>query len=268
MSRTPPTAPPDEFAHLFTAEYLARRRQLVAAHNPSWEGVDDTSPKSPTGHARALEVSTRLTTQFRTQYRTHAMDITPQDVIDVIVAADVKDWVLMGLHGYAGYMPEPRATQDVDIMVPKRQHKRARNAIQQAWPTLKVRELSEVIRFMDPGDLDADGEPKPVIDLMLPLATFQQMILKEFVIIEPVTKHRIPRLEASLVAKYAPMVSLGRNQRKKNLDASDFRSLVCANYDTIDRDSLHRLADEVFPGAGDEILGFVELAMNDKPFPL
>lgn len=45
------------------------------------------------------------------------MDITPQQVIDVFNAAGVKSWVLMGLHGYVGYMPQPRATQDVDVMV-------------------------------------------------------------------------------------------------------------------------------------------------------
>jgi len=174
----------------------------------------------------------------------------------------------MGLHGYARYMPEPRATQDVDIMVPKRQRKRAMKAIQQAWPTLATREISEVIRFLDPSDGGTEGEPKPVSHLILPLPQFHQTILKEFVIVEPVTKHRIPCLEASLVAKYALMVSLVRNQRRKEQDSADFRSITCANYDEIDRVSTHRLADEVFPGAGDETPGFLELAMNDRPFPL
>ncbi len=51
------------------------------------------------------------------------MDIAPQDVIDVLVAAGVKNWVLMGLHGYVGYLPSPRATQDVDVLVPHEEHK-------------------------------------------------------------------------------------------------------------------------------------------------
>ena len=96
------------------------------------------------------------------------MDISPQQVIDVLVAAGVKNWVLMGLHGYVGYLPEPRATQDVDVMVPYGQRKRAVKAIREAWPKLIVRELSQVVRFLDPDDRYRDDEPKPVIDLMQP----------------------------------------------------------------------------------------------------
>jgi hypothetical protein len=81
MSRTEPSGRPDKFAHLFTEEYLARRRRLVAAHNPSREGLDDLFSALPIGHARALGISTRLTSQFRNQHRTHATGITPQDVL-------------------------------------------------------------------------------------------------------------------------------------------------------------------------------------------
>ena len=61
------------------------------------------------------------------------MDITPQDVAQCLVTAGVKNWVLMGLHGYVGYMPQPRATQDVDVMVPYSQKKRAVKAILNQW---------------------------------------------------------------------------------------------------------------------------------------
>ena len=102
------------------------------------------------------------------------MNVSPQEVIDVLVAAGVKNWVLMGLHGYVGYLPEPRATQDVDVMVPSGQRKLAAKAIRQAWPGLIVRELSQVVPFMDPNDLYPNGQPKPVIDLMLPGASFRR----------------------------------------------------------------------------------------------
>jgi len=59
-------------------------------------------------------------------------------LIDVLNAASVKNWVLMGLHGYVGYMPEPRATQDVDVMVPYSQQQRAQKAISEKWPSLEV----------------------------------------------------------------------------------------------------------------------------------
>jgi hypothetical protein len=101
------------------------------------------------------------------------MDITPQDVIDALTAAAVKNWVLMGLHGYVGYMPNPRATQDVDVLVSYKQRKRAVKAIADRWPELIVRELSQVTRFLDPSDVDSEGNPKPVIDLMHPWSPFQ-----------------------------------------------------------------------------------------------
>lgn len=266
MARTP-RSPPARYAELFTPEYLARRRRLLEQAQ-SWDSHDELSPQGPTGHARAIEVSTRLTSLFRAQVREHCMDITPQEVIDVLVSAKVKNWVLMGLHGYAGYLPEPRATQDVDVMVPKRERKKAVNAVHAAWPTLEVAEYPEVVRFKDPNDLDSDGRAKPVIDIMLPLAAFQQTILKEFVFIDPKTRHRLPRVEAALVGKYAPMVSLTRTQERKGYDASDFRRIVKANHEAIDRNKLHGLADEVYPGGGDEILTFLDLAMTDEPFPL
>jgi hypothetical protein len=196
------------------------------------------------------------------------MDISPQDVIDVLVAAGVKNWVLMGLHGYVGYIPEPRATQDVDIMVPYAQRKRAAAAIHQAWPDLIVRELSQVTRFMDPKDLYANGQPKPVIDLMMPWGKFQETILKEFVTVDDATQHRIPRLEAALVSKYGAMVSSQRDWDKKEQDAVDFRRIVQANHDRIQRDDLRRLADEVWEGGGQEIELFLEIALSDTPFPI
>lgn len=255
------------FAELFTPEHLEKRRRAMARY-PRWEGVDDLRPNCPAGHAQAIATSTRLTRQFKRTHRKKAMDIAPQDVVDVLVAAGVKKWVLMGLHGYAGYLPEPRATQDVDIMVPQSQRQRAVKAIREAWPKLIVKQFSEVVRFLDPSDPYPDGSLKPVIDLMMPWGPFQQTILNEFVIVDRKTKHRIPRLEAALVAKYAPIISLHRSRDKKEYDAGDFRNMVRANYERIDRDALRRLADEVWEGGGKEILQFVEIAMSDEPFPV
>ena len=196
------------------------------------------------------------------------MDISPQAVIDVLVAAGVKNWVLMGLHGYVGYLPDPRATQDVDVMVPYRQRKRAVNAIREAWPNLIVHELSQVVRFLDPEDRTPDGQPKPVIDLMQPWGKFQETILREYVVIDKETLHRIPRLEAALVSKYAAMLSDFRDRDKKEQDAVDFRRMVRVNHDRIDRGALRRLADEVWEGGAEEIERFLEIALSDQPFPM
>jgi hypothetical protein len=252
---------------LFSPTYLEnRRRALEQSGGP--RDMDEGDPKLPAGHAYAIGKSTWITSEFRRVHRKGAMDITPQDVIDALNAGGVKNWVLMGLHGYVGYMPNPRATQDVDILVPYSARQRAKKAITTRWPTLQVRELSQVTRFGDPNDLDAKGHPKQVIDLMHPWSPFQELILKEYVVVDKKTQHRLPTLEAALVSKYAAMVSPFRARDDKRQDSADFSRLVNANRDRIRIDDLRRLAHLIWEGGADEIVSFIEIAVSDKPFPI
>jgi hypothetical protein len=230
--------------------------------------LDEFDPKLPAGHAYAIRKSTRLTSYTKRHQREAAMDITPQDVIDTLNGAGLTDWVLMGLHGYVGYMPNPRATQDVDILVPYNSRVRAKKAIAARWPALIIRELSQVTRFLDPIDLDSEGKPKPVVDLMHPWSPFQELILKEHVIVDKETQHRIPTLEAALVSKYAAIVSPYRARDDKEQDAVDFRRLVRANHDRIRSDALRQLAGLVWEGGADDIERFVQIALSDAPFPI
>jgi hypothetical protein len=263
----PHGAPAPENAEIFTPAYLENRRRALEQQGGP-QDMDDGEPTLPAGHAYAIRKSTWITSEFRRVHRKGAMDITPQDVIDALNAGGVKNWVLMGLHGYVGYMPNPRATQDVDIMVPYSARARAKKAIATRWPNLEVRELSQVTRFADPADLDAEGRPKPVVDLMHPWSPFQELILKEYVIVDEATQHRLPTLEAALVSKYAAVVSPHRDIEKKEYDAGDFRRLVKANHGRIREDDLRRLAGLVWEGGADEIVSFVAIALSDKPFPI
>jgi len=270
MSETTPSTDPiaaaADNAAFFSPAYLERRRLAMEQSGP--RGMDDLDPKLPAGHAYAIRTSTRITSDFRRLHRKRAMDITPQDVIDVLNAAGLNNWVLMGLHGYVGYMPDPRATQDVDIMVPYSSRARAKKAIATRWPELVVRELSHVTRFLDPGDLDAEGNPKPVVDLMHPWSPFQELILKEYVSVDQQTQHRLPTLEAALVSKYAAMLSPHRDRDKKEQDAVDFRRLARANPDRMRTDDLRRIAGLVWEGGADDIVRFVHIALSDEPFPM
>ncbi|MBM4088350.1 MAG: hypothetical protein FJ276_02810 [Planctomycetes bacterium] len=251
-----------------TPEFLERRRLAMAQYAEAWEGVDDLDPKGPAGHAYAVHKSAWLTQDYRRLHRKQAMSIGPQEVIDVLVAAGVKKWVLMGLHGYVGYLALPRATQDVDVMIPYSARKLAVRAVCEAWPNLIVRELSQVVRFLDPGDTGPDGKPKAVIDLMQPWGKFQETILDQHVLVDPETQHRIPTLEAALVSKYAAIVSPHRDVDKREQDAVDFRRMVRANHQRIRHDVLRGLADEVWDGAGEDIEQFVEIALSDERFPI
>jgi len=254
-------------AEYFSPAYLERRRRaLEKAPGPG--DLDESNPKGPSGHAYAIHKSIWLTSEFRKTHRKGAMNITPQEVIEVLVAAGVKNWVLMGLHGYVGYMPEPRATQDVDVMVPTSQRKRAQRAIAEKWPKLVIQELSQVVRFKDPADLDAEGNPKPVVDLMLPWSPFQEDILKKYVVVDGETGHRLPTVEAALVSKYAAMISVFRDRGKKEYDAADFRRIVRANHDRLDDDALSHLAALVWENGAEEIERFISIAISDEPFPI
>jgi hypothetical protein len=274
MSDSAPSTPPPHPVHgdpeFFTPEYLENRRRALEAIGQAvgFEGIDQYDPTLPAGHAYAIRKSTQLTSYTKRHQRKAAMDITPQDVIDVINAAGVKNWVLMGLHGYVGYMPDPRATQDVDIMVPYSSRIRAKKAIETRWPELIVHELSQVTRFIDPKDVTAEGKPKPIVDLMHPWSPFQELILKEYVVIDKETQHRLPTLEAAMVSKYAAMISPHRDREKREYDAGDFRRLAKANRDRIQENDLRRLAALVWEGGAADVCRFVEIALSDKPFPI
>lgn len=196
------------------------------------------------------------------------MNITPMEVMDCLRAAGVQNWCLMGLHGYVGYLPKPRATQDVDVMVPHNQRKKAIKAITSHWPSLEKEEFEPVVRFYDPGELDRDGNKVPVIDLMLPWGLFQETILNEHVLIDKATGNRYPTVEAAIVAKYAALVSPSRKLERKEQDASDLRKLILANQTEFDTCKIQSLAGQVWEGGSDEILRFIDCAVNEKPFPV
>ncbi len=250
-----------------TPEFIAERNAAMAKYT-GWIGHDALDPTNPSGHAYGIAVSTRLTSYYRQTHRKQAVDVTPQEVIDCLVEAKVTNWVLMGLHGYVGYLPMPRATQDVDVMVPYNQKSRAAKAIAAHWPMLRQTDLSQVVRFMDPGDPDANGQPKPVIDIMLPWSKFQETILKEHVQIDPKSGHRIPTVEAAVVSKYAALISPHRDREKKEYDAGDMRRIMKANYNVIDKNVLSRLANQVWEEGGQDILKFLQLAIENKAFPI
>lgn len=247
--------------------------EYLAARNAALSGVDlrvldAGDPTTPCGMDYGLRVSTRLTSDFRATWRKQSMDIKPSEVMDCLRDAGVQNWYLMGLHGYVGYLPMPRATQDVDVMVPHNQKRKAIQAISERWPELVEEEFEPVVRFYDPGELDRDGNKVPVIDLMLPWSRFQETILKEHVLEDGFTGHRYPTAEAAIVAKYAAMVSLTRKIDKKEQDAADLRRLIVTVNPDYDISRIQSLAGEVWEGGSDEILRFIDCALNEKPFPV
>jgi hypothetical protein len=249
-----------------TPEFVAWRRSQMQLQ-PGPIGLEGPA-HAPVGHAYGVVKSTSITSNYRRLYRKNSMDVQPDQVAQALINAKIETWVLMGLHGYVGYMNDPRATQDVDVMVPYALKDQAAEAISRRWPALQQHELEMVIRFSDPGELDQQGKPKPVVDLMLPWSKFQEIILAEHIVVDPQTGHHLPTLEAALVSKYAAMVSSYRARARKSYDAGDFRVIVLCNRDRIDVQVLRELADAIWEGGGDEIETFLDVAIRGEQFEL
>jgi hypothetical protein len=210
-------------------------------------------------HLEALHTSSELTLLFRRMYQREAAMVRPEDVIAALHRAGVN-CVLMGTHGLGGWRSEPRATQDVDVLVTKRDIRKALRALRQAYPDLEVNDTPVVTRFTDP------ATRKVVIDVMKPTLPVYQIVFRYTI---PVgDTHRIPDLEMALASKFAAMVSPNRDPDKKLIDAGDFVNVVRHNRSDIDLAKLLRLGDKVYPGGGEEIRRIVEDIDAGRPIQL
>lgn len=201
--------------------------------------------KSRDIHVLCLAKSTALSSYYVPDL------ITPSDVIRVLNRAQVR-FLLAGAHGIGGWTRMPRSTEDVDIIVASRGHKKAVAALVQAYPNLQVEDTEVVTRFRDPGDSMVR------IDLMKPNQPIIAAALKHTYTVRSARKpYRIPSLEMALALKFAAMISPNRADEKRHTDASDFISIVKSNAD-IDLDKLEALGDLAYPGGGSEVIQHVQ----------
>jgi hypothetical protein len=175
--------------------------------------------------------------------------VTPEAVIAALHQVGVR-CVLMGTHGLGGWRSEPRATQDVDVLVTKKDVRKAVGALAKAYPKLTIEDTPVVARFIDP------ATNKGVIDVMKPPQRVYQIVFRHTLAVGDT--HRIPDLEMGLASKFAAMVSPNRLPEKKFIHAADFIDIVRHNRDQIDLAKLKRLGDKVYPNGGTEILRIVD----------
>jgi hypothetical protein len=237
------------------AMVTALRKGIARRSSSPEDGRGKLSYLDSSRHVRGLGISSELTQIYRDMYKPSAAMVTPTDVIRLLNRAKVK-FILMGTHGISGWRSEPRATQDVDVLIRKSDHSKAVKAVQKAYPDLIREELPVVTRFLDPLD------KKPVIDLMKPEEDLYREAFKDPVRVGKT--HFIPNLEVALACKYAAMVSQWRDSEKKYLDAADFISMVKARHDQIAHDVLFSLGEMVRNGGGREIQQLVEEARSGR----
>lgn len=199
-------------------------------------------------HMQALHISSEVTSWFRQERQPQVLHVTPERVLATLRRAGVN-CVVMGTHAINTYRDEARATQDVDVLVTKKDIRKAVRALEERFPYLEPIELSSVTRF-----LDAVSQ-KVVIDVMKPTSRAMQLVFRHTI---PIGKsHRIPTLEMALVSKFIAMTAPNRRRDKRAIDFGDFMNVVQNNRSSLDLEKLKKLADTVQHG-GARILKLIE----------
>ena len=199
-------------------------------------------------HLQGLEISSRLTAYFRENHQPMATQVTPKRVIEVLNEAGVRP-VLMGAHGLSGWRHKARSTEDVDILVRKKDIRKAVHALQMAYPKLTITDFPVVTRFTDP------ATQQVVIDVMKPTQAVFKVVFRYTIRVGET--HEIPDLEMGLASKFAAMVSPRRSIERKLQDGADFASVVQHNRQDINLPKLRRLGDKVYPNGGKEIMQLI-----------
>ena len=123
----------------------------------------------------------------------------------------------MGAYGLSGWRTQARATEDVGVIVALKHVKKAAIALLKEFPFLEEDEQEVVVRLQDVATHDV------LIDLMKPTRPLLRAIFKNTKTVEiGKQKYRIPSCEMALALKFAPMISLARQDKKKLVDAHDF----------------------------------------------
>lgn len=199
-------------------------------------------------HLQALHISSEVTRWFRQEREPQVLHVTPERVLSTLRRAGVN-CVVMGTHAVNTYRDEARATQDVDVLVTKKDVRKAVRALEEQFPYLEVIDLSSVTRFLD------SVSQKVVIDVMKPTSRAMQIVFRHTISVGK--SHRIPTLEMALVSKFVAMMAPNRRRDKRALDFGDFTNVVMNNRDTLDLEKLKKLAEAVQYGGGAKILRLI-----------
>jgi hypothetical protein len=176
--------------------------------------------------------------------------IHPLEVITVLNREGVS-FVLVGAYGLSGWVVKPRATEDVDVVVAAKHHKKAVKALLAEFSHLESCDLPVVTRLRD-------RETQEVaVDIIKPNQELYRAAFKHTHKVQMQGQtYRVPSLEMALAMKFAPMISLYRDDADKHMDAHDFMKMVRA-HEEIDLQTLKELGNLVYPGGGAEILELV-----------
>ncbi len=199
-------------------------------------------------HWEALREGSKVTRWFRKEREPNVISVTPERVLAVLKRAGIN-CVLMGTHGINVYRDQARATGDVDVLVPKKDVRKAVRLLEEAFPYLEIVENSAVARFFNP------VTQKAVIDVMKPNSEAMRLVFRHTV--EIGKSHRIPDLEMAVIAKYLAMTAPNRRHPRRIQDLADLTNMVATHRETLDLEKLRRLGDRVRRRGGEELLALI-----------
>jgi len=207
-------------------------------------------------HLQALHISSELTLWFRRARQPQVEKVTPEGIIAALHREGINP-VLMGTHGLVVYRSESRATQDVDLLVVKKDVRKAVRVLEREYPYLEIHDSAVVTRMVDP------VSQKVVIDVIKPESRAMQMVFRHTLKIGDT--HRIPELEMALACKFVAMMAPNRRDAKKMVDLGDFIDVVQNKRDVLDLEKLKRFAGPLFPKGGTAIMRLVEEIDSGRP---
>jgi hypothetical protein len=185
----------------------------------------------------------------------------PGLVLDIFSRLDAAgvEWVLVGAQAVNLYLVRPRATVDVDIVVRKKDLRKAKKALEEACGDVTDSEVHfRGLLWPAPSRLEVDvikSTSHPLFDEALDRKV-------------PVEGVPAPCIEALLALKYLSAVSPWRSKPDKLQDISDFIRAFFDNRPRIDRSLLSDLASRAYKNAGAEFEKFLEDVEDDRPITI
>ena len=169
------------------------------------------------------------------------------------------DWVLVGAAAMNHYLPRPRATLDVDVVVRKKHLAKAKRVLDEQCTDVRETEVHfHGTLSPDPSRLEVDVIKSQSHDLF-GIALDRKSRLGGVSIVP---------VEVFLALKYLSIVSVWRSRDDKGQDVLDFMKTYKANRIRVDRARLLDLASRAHAGAKVEFPVFLDAVENDKPITI
>jgi hypothetical protein len=183
--------------------------------------------------------------------------VKPLDVLAVLERAGVR-CLLIGTYATVGWTNEPRATQDVDVLVAARSFRPATRALVAAYPRLVAEETPTITRFTD------RNTGRALLDVFKACQPLLRRALRRTQTVRAGRRtYRIPDVDTTLALKFAALVNCHGDQASCFLHAADFIRLVRQNPD-LDPETLAELGELAFPGGGKKLTEMTRRARAGK----